>query len=228
MFTVDAYTQTGVNAAIKFNDNCTLLFGLHAGDDVAPWAAGKHIPTLLAMLRWVSPSNNDSLWGGIDSWNGSKFKGNHDNLQEFNLTWSHRFSDRFLIATEAYYIYQKDSPLGGTCNFGPTRFFAAGGGCGPLLPGKSSEIGLVSYMEYKFTDKDFLSLRPDYLDDINGERTGYATAYMSFTAGITHQFTDLIEIRPEIRYEFATRAKPYDNGGRQQQFTIASDFIARF
>jgi hypothetical protein len=99
---------------------------------------------------------------------------------------------------------------------------------GTNIPGRSSEIGLVNYTEYKFTPKDFLSLRADYLDDINGERSGYATAYASFTAGVTHQFTDLIEIRPEIRYEYAARAKPYNNGTRQNQFTVASDMIIRF
>lgn len=228
MFTFDAYTQTGVNAAIKLSNQWTILLGIHAGDDVAPWAAGKHIPTGQAMLRWVSKDNNDSLWGGVDSWNGGSFKGHHDNLQEFNLTWTHRFTERFFTMTETYYMYQKDSPMGGTCIFGPPRFFAGGGGCGPIIPGKSSEIGVVNYTEFKFADKDFLSLRSDYLDDINGERSGFATAYTSFTAGVTHQFTDFIEVRPEIRYEYATRATPYNNGLKQNQFTVATDMIMRF
>jgi hypothetical protein len=228
MFTFDAYTQTGINAAVKLNNQWSIILGVHAGDDVAPWAAGKHIPTGQMLIRWVSKDNNDSLWGGVDSWNGGSFKGNHDNLQEFNLTWTHRFTERFFTTTESYYIYQRNSPLGGTCIFGPTRFFASGGGCGTLIPGQSSEIGLVNYTEYKLADKDFLSLRLDYLDDIHGERSSYPTAYASMTAGITHQFTDLIEVRPEMRYEFATRAKPYDNGARKSQFTVASDIIVRF
>jgi hypothetical protein len=73
MFTVDCYTQTGINAAIKLNDQYSVLFGIHAGDDIAPWNAAAH-PTAMAMLRWVSKSNNDSLWGGIDSLNNGKFK----------------------------------------------------------------------------------------------------------------------------------------------------------
>src|SRR5579862_1165867 len=66
MFTVDCYTQTGINASIKLNDRWTVQFGVHAGDDIAPWNAAAR-PTGMAMLRWVSKSNNDSLWGGIDS-----------------------------------------------------------------------------------------------------------------------------------------------------------------
>src|SRR5262245_22305480 len=36
MFTYDCYTQTGVNAAVKLNNSFTVLFGIHAGCDVAP------------------------------------------------------------------------------------------------------------------------------------------------------------------------------------------------
>jgi len=70
MFTYDCYTQTGINAAIKLNDQWSILFGIHAGDDIAPWNGAAH-PTGMAMARWVSASNNDSLYGGIDSLNGA-------------------------------------------------------------------------------------------------------------------------------------------------------------
>jgi hypothetical protein len=228
MFTYDGYTQTGVKAAIKFNDTWTALIGVHAGNDVAPWSPGRHIPSLVAMLRWVSDDNNNSLWGGIDSLNNGKFTNYHDNLQQFNLTWSHRFNKNFFTMTEAYYIYQYDAVLGGTCNFGIERWFGGGGGCGAPLPGFSSAIGLVNFTEYKFSDKNFLTLRTDYLNDRQGERTGFATPYMSFTVGVTHQFNNLVVFRPEIRYERAFNAQVYDKGTRQNQFLFAIDGIWRF
>jgi hypothetical protein len=102
MFTADCYTQTGVNAAIKLSDQWTILLGMHPGDDVASWNAAAH-PTGLLMARWVSKSNNDSLYGGVDSINNGKFKAGHDNLQQSNLTWTHRFNDKgtFFTTTEA-------------------------------------------------------------------------------------------------------------------------------
>jgi hypothetical protein len=74
MFTYDGYTQTGINAAVKLNDQWSVLFGIHAGDDIAPWNGAAH-PTAMAMVRWVSAANNDSLWGGIDSLNGREIQG---------------------------------------------------------------------------------------------------------------------------------------------------------
>jgi hypothetical protein len=50
MFTYDCYTQTGINAAIKLNDQWSVLFGIHAGDDIAPWNGAAH-PTAMAMVR---------------------------------------------------------------------------------------------------------------------------------------------------------------------------------
>lgn len=229
MFTFDTFTQTGVNAAIKLNDTWTVQLGLNSGNDVAPWTNAASIPTLLALARWVSADNNDSLWGGIDSINGGKFKGNHTNLQQVNLTWSHRFTEKFFTETEAYYIYQRDAAKGGTCNFGPIKSFGGGGGgCGPLLPGYSYSIGAVNYIEYKIRDKSFMSFRTDYLDDSRGQFSGFATSYMSWTLGVTHFVTNLVSIRPEVRYETAFNATPYDNGTKKNQAIFVVDAIVRF
>jgi hypothetical protein len=228
MFTFDTYTQTGVNAAIKFDNTWTVQLGLDSGSDVAPWTNAASIPTLLAMVRWVSSTNNDSLWGGIDGFNGGKFKEDHTNLQQFNLTWSHRFTEQFFTETEAYYIYQRDAAQGGTCNFGPIRSFGGGGGCGPLLPGYSSSIGAVNYIEYKIQEKSFMTFRTDYLDDPRGQLSGYETSYMSWTVGITHFLTNFLSIRPEVRYETAFDATPYDNGTKKNQSTFIMDAIVRF
>jgi Putative beta-barrel porin-2, OmpL-like. bbp2/Carboxypeptidase regulatory-like domain len=230
MFTVDCYTQTGINASIKLSNQWTILFGVHAGDDIAPWNAAAQ-PTGMAMIRWVSKSNNDSIWGGIDSINDGRFKAGHDDLQQDNISWTHRFnkSGTFLTSTEGYYIYQSGAYVGGTVNNGPPRPFDLETGAGAYLPGNSPAIGLVNYTEWKFSKHDFLSLRPlDYLNDVRGERTGFATTYASWTAGITHRFSDLFSVRPELRYEYAFSAKPYDNGTKDSQLMFAVDAIIRF
>lgn len=228
MFTFDTYTQTGVNAAIKLNDAWAVQLGLHSGNDVAPWTDAASIPTLLALVRWISSDNNDSLWGGMNSFNGGRFKGNHTNLQQFNVTWSHRFTERFFTETETYYIYQLDAATGGTCNFGPIKSFGGGGGCGAILPGNSHSIGAVNYVEYKIEDKSFVSFRTDYLNDPRGQLSGFATSYMSWTLGLTHFFADLVSVRPEVRYETAFNATPYNNGTKKSQALFVMDAIVRF
>jgi len=230
MFTYDCYTQTGVNAAIKLNPYFTVLFGIHSGCDVAPWNGAAH-PTGLLMLRWVSKSNNDSLYGGINSINNGRFKGFHDNLQQSNLTWTHRFNSRgtFVTSTEAYYIYQSHARVGGTVNFGPPRSWFALTGPGAPIQGNAPAVGVVNYTAIKLGKRTFLTLRPiDFLVDIKGERTGFPTTLASWTVGLTHRFSELFTIRPEIRYEYAFSARPWDNGRRNNQFMFAMDAIIRF
>jgi len=230
MFTVDCYTQTGINASIKLNDQWSILAGIHAGDDIAPWNKAAH-PTGIFMVRWVSKSNNDSLYGGIDSINNGKFKGGHDNLQQFNLTWTHRFNETgtLFTTTEAYYIYQSHALVGGTVNNGPGHAWFENVGAGAPIQGNAPAIGLVNYTELRFSKKDFLSLRPlDILVDKKGERTGFPTTYESWTVGVTHRFNELISVRPEVRYEYAFSARPFDNGTRQGQLMFAVDTIIRF
>jgi Putative beta-barrel porin-2, OmpL-like. bbp2 len=230
MFTVDCYTQTGINADVKLNDQWSVMAGIHAGDDVAPWNAAAH-PTGMFMVRWVSKSNNDSIYGGIDSVNDGNFKGGHDNLQQSNVTWTHRFNETgtFLTTTEGYYIYQFNALVGGTVNNGPPHAWFEAVGPGTLIPGNAPAIGVVNYTEWKFSKKDFLSVRPiDYLVDVKGERTGFPTTYSSWTVGVTHRFNELLSVRPEVRYEYAFSARPYDNGTRSGQLMFAIDMIARF
>ena len=100
MFTYDCYTQTGLLASIKLSDSWMVQAGISAGPDIAPWAKAA-IPTGSLLLRWQSHSNKDMLYGGCNSINNGQFRlyGEHDNLQQFNLTWFHRFNRRFHVAT---------------------------------------------------------------------------------------------------------------------------------
>jgi hypothetical protein len=240
MFTFDAYTHTGVQNTFKLNDQWTAQVGMHAGTDTAPWAKGA-VPTAEAFLRWVSKRNKDSIYGGIDSINGANFgglsgvKAQKDNLQQFNVTWSHKFSRRINTMTEGYFLYTFDALKGGTVSNGPVRSFGGGGGPGVYLPGMSRAYGLVNYTNFKITDRDYITLRPvDYLFDERGWRTGFATTYSSWTIGWCHRFSDLLCIRPEIRYDRALNGhvNPYDNGSpgypKRYQFTFGLDLIQRF
>ena len=45
----NCYTQTGINASVKLNDQWSILAGIHAGDDIAPWNRAAH-PTGIFMV----------------------------------------------------------------------------------------------------------------------------------------------------------------------------------
>jgi len=234
-FDFDAYTQTGFLFSTKLSNYWTIQYGVHSGNDTAPWNPSQHFPTFEMIGRWVSHANKDSILAGVDAINFTPFTrtymvGNllygHDNLQQSNLTWTHVFSPRFQNLIETYYLYAFNAYEGGTINNGPLRF-GTGGGPGAYLPGRSVGTGFVDYLEYKWGPKDFVSLRPDYMNDPRGWRSGFPTAYGSLTLGDTHKSSSAFWLRPEVRIEKAFRAgiTPYDNGTKSYQSSFGMDAI---
>jgi hypothetical protein len=242
MFTYDNYTQTGILASLKLNKQWMLQAGIHAGDDIAPWSKAA-IPSAEAALRWQSKTNKDSWYFTANSFNDGHYRladknngsNGHDNLQQLNVTWGHRFSRRVHMMTEAYYMYEINALAGGTVVSGPPKPYFTGTGPGSYLHGLSQAWGVVNYTNIKITDKDYISIRPvDFLGDPRGLRTGFQTTLASWTVGWCHRFNDLLCIRPEIRYERSLNSHngvpvtPYDDGKRMFQFTFGADLIQRF
>ena len=237
-FDFDAYTQTGILAQTKLSNYWTLLWGVHSGNDIAPWNPSQHFPTGELLARYVTHANKDSVLFGIDAINGSgAFKTymvgdllfGHDNLQQSNITWTHVFNPGFQNQFETYYLYSYNAYEGGTINNGPPKF-GGGGGPGTFLPNRSNATGVVDYLMYKFSPKAFMTWRTDYMNDARGWRSGFPTAYGSLTYGVTYKFSDLQTIRPEVRYEkaFAAGVTPYDNGTKSHQTSFGMDFIQDF
>jgi hypothetical protein len=229
MFTVDPFTFTGVQATFKLGSYWQLEVGAHAGNDMAPWSNSAQLNGLL-MARWVSKNNNNSLYGGINSVGNGDYKNQHDDLQMVVVTWGHKFNETFHMMTEAYYMWQYHALTGGTVINGPGKDFFEGVGPGTLIPGAAQTEGFVNYFQALLGKHDYLSIRNDLLNDAQANRTGFKTLYTSHTIGYVHYFTDLIRIRPEVRFEraWADDVTPYDNGTKQNQFTAAMDLIVRF
>lgn len=229
MFTVDPYTFTGAQATFKLGSYWQLEVGVHAGNDMAPWSNSAQINGLL-MARWVSRDNNNSLYGGINSLGNGNYTNQHDNLQMIVATWGHKFNETLHMMTEAYYMWQYHALTGGTVINGPAQPFLTGVGPGTLIPGTANAVGFVNYFQILVSPKDYFSIRTDFLNDPQANRTGYATLYSSHTIGFVHFFNNYIRIRPEIRYEraYANGITPYDNGTKKDQYIGAMDLIVRF
>jgi hypothetical protein len=258
-FDFDSYTQVGALFATKLSDYWTLQYAIDWGEDIAPWDGSAHFPTGMLLARWVSHSNRNSVLFGqnsmsLGSANGQNMttwtKGyyinaatgqptatlwGHDNLQQSNATWTHVFNPNVQNQLEFYYLYEYNAYVGGTINnynvaTGGPLYLGAGGGPGTYLPGLSAEFGGVDYFETIVSPKDFLSFRLDYMNDPRGERSGFATSYGSITLGLTHRFSSVFMIRPEIRTERAFRpgVTPYDNGTKAYQNTFGMDAILGF
>lgn len=235
LFTFDTYTQTGMMATIMLNKNWTVQAAIHAGTDMAPWYKGA-VPTGMFGIRWVSCDNKDSVYLVLNSINSAKFRRfhmygqplGHDNFNYLVGTWQHKFNDNIHTKTEGYFMWQCDAVLGGTPSAGPAKSFGGGGGIGPNIPGTTWTYGVVNYTMFKFSDKDFITVRNEVWRDVDGERCGFPGTYTSHAIGLTHNFNSIVQIRPEIGYYRNWNNPAFDLGKRKGMVLAGVDMTVRF
>jgi hypothetical protein len=178
------------------------------------------------MIQWISTSQADSIYAGDNVINNGHF--GYNNIQQVVQTWTHKFSDRFWSTTETWYMWQKDSTVAGSPladqltaeGFVPSGYFPTAR--------YASEWAALNYLNYRLAGNTFVSLRNEYFDDKDGQRTGAATPYIENTIGLTWWPNSLLTVRPELRYEHALNATPYDDGTKSHQRTVALDCIFHF
>jgi hypothetical protein len=224
LYAIDPFTDTGLIATVKLNQQWLMQLGITAGHDVAPWTPDAK-PSGTACLNYTAKSVNDNFYVCANGINNGKYA--YNNLQQYDATWYHKFSKSWHMATESWYMYERDVPAVG----GPIRPDPGTDGA-YCLPGEvrctAPEYAAVNFLQKELSLHDFISFRSDFLDDKKGQRTGYATKYSENTIMWCHWIGSTVQLRPELRFERAWDRKAYDNGQRQDQLTVATDLIFHF
>lgn len=235
LFTFDTYTQTGVMLTFKLSDQWMFQAALHSGTDMAPWYKGA-LPTGAFGIRYVAKSNNDAFYGWLNAINDAIFRrfdvngqpAGHDNFNYVVGTWEHRFNKQFVTKTESYFMWQRNAVVGGTPSIGPVEPFGGGGGIGADIPGTTLTFGVLNYTLIVLTRKDFITIRNEWWKDTDGERSGFPSTYTSNAIGLSHNFTDTFQVRPEIGYYRSWTVPAFDLGTRKNQIMCGFDVTLRF
>jgi hypothetical protein len=187
-------------------------------------------------VRWVSESNNDSIYAVLNEINNGQFRrfmlngqpAGHDNFQYPVITWQHRITERIHTKTEGYFMWQFNAVTGGTVSIGPARSFGGGGGIGADIPGTSLTYGMVNYTMFQTSPRGFFTVRNEWWRDEDGERSGFPGTYTSHTIGFTHNFTPTFQVRPEIGYYRNWTMPAFDLGTKQGIVIAGVDATIRF
>jgi hypothetical protein len=224
LYAVDPFTDTGILATLRLNSQWLVQLGLTASHDVAPWTADAKA-SVTACLSYTFRQGNDNVYPCVNGINNGVYA--YNNLQMFDNTWYHKFNATWHMATEAWYMYQRDVPS----VFGPIApekgtngAYCAAGEIRCLAP----EWAAVNYLEKQLNLKNYLSIRSDFLDDMKGQRTGYQTRYAEETLMWGHWVGSTVLFRPEIRFDYAMDRPAYDSGKRKRQLQLAMDVIFKF
>jgi hypothetical protein len=231
LYTVDCYTQTGVNGTLKIDDHWLLQAGISAGCETSPWNARDAKPTLDLGFEYTWNNGLDAIYPVLNALNDEKYA--YNNLNSFYLTWYHKFASHpsLHVATEAWYMWEKNTPNVNNANAAPLLEVGANGAHCKLasqLTCYAPEYAAVNYVEKQFGGKDYLSIRNEFVNDLVGQRTGFKTRYTEHLLGWGHWIGTTILFRPELRFERAYDAPAYDNGTKKNQFTAAGDVLYFF
>ena len=167
LYAIDPFTDTGLMVTVKLNDQWLVQLGITGGHDVALWTPDAK-PSGTGCLNYTTRSVNDNFYVCANGINDGKYA--YNNLQQYDATWYHKFSNTVHMATEAWYMYERDVPaLGGTIQ---PETGANGAYC---LAGEqrctAPEYAVVNFLEKELSPHDFLSFRSDFLNDKKGQRT---------------------------------------------------------
>ena len=251
MYTYDNYTNTGVVATVKVNKNVQVQVALTSGTETVPWNA-KHIslinpdtggpgysgqrdpgtqPSGTVCLQLQNDSGDTQFQPCINSINNGTW--GYNNLQWYGFTFYHKFTDKLHLSVESYFEYQNNVPSV-TQSYGTTPFaYDINPPLRAVCPGTQTQCmakayGVLAYLNYEINPLNNVTLRGEFYDDANGQRTGYATRYFEETIGIQHWFSPSIELRPEVAFYQALDRPAFDNGTRHDLIVASSDLIFHF
>jgi hypothetical protein len=235
LFTFDTYTQTGIMITQMINEQWMVQGAIHAGTDMAPWYPGA-IPTGAFGVRWVAADNNNAFYTWLNAINNAQFRHfeqygqplGHDNFNYFVTTWEHRFTEKFITKTEAYYMWEINAEIGGTPSAGPLEPYGGGGGNGVTIPGYTQAYGVLNYTMLGLSKRDYITFRNEWWKDESGFRSGFRGTYTSNTLGLSHQFNDVLMLRPEIGYYRNWHEDAFDLGTRRGIWLYGFDVTLRF
>ncbi len=224
-YSFDCYTQSGINTTTMLSKHWLFQAGLSSGCDAAPWTKDAQA-TVNACLGYYTHGGGDNIYFCANSINSNKYA--YNNLGAYYLTWYHKINSRWHTDTESWYQYEKGVPnLNNPAGQSLLETGANGAYCSQAyeVTCYAPEWAIVNYVEDRLGPRDYLSFRTEFFDDLKGQRTGFKTRYDEHLIGWGHWVGTTALFRPEVRFDHAYDANPYDNGTRHCQLMFACDLI---
>jgi hypothetical protein len=186
------------------------------------------IPSITAGIRWTSDDGRDDFNFVLDAWNNGTW--GYNNLQWIGFTYYHKWNDYWHFAFETWNIHnfnvpnlnnagaaalianngtpfspfymQFNAPNGAVC--GGARAWSPATGAfiqaSAPLTCTTDEQTFLLYVNYSPNKLNNFSLRTEYFNDPQGQRTGVPTAYADVALSWQRWLSPQIEFRPEIGY----------------------------
>jgi hypothetical protein len=202
-FIYDPFTHTGIMSTLKLTDTWTVQAGVMLGSDIFIDPADN--PTGMGSIKWAPPSGRDTVLFSIIVGNG-RFDQTHNfhNPEIFDLVYTHKCNARLNYNFEGLYGFTTNVPGIGFANW----------------------LGVLNYLTYDLAPRLSGTVRLEFFDDAQGQRTGFEGLYTALTTGLSFRLRKDVIFRPEVRYDYNLHSRPFED--KHGLFTAAADFIVRW
>ena len=225
------FTHMGIMASTTFTPQWSAKFMLANGNDVFLNSDTQELRAVGA-LTWTSYDKRDSATFGFTVGRGrfdtsapynpatvgeQTEPAGRNNINVFDLVYTHAFNPRLSYAAELLYGYQTNVPAnvaGGIITNDAVPF------------GTARWASIAQYMTYVVSPQVTSITRLEFFDDFDGQRTGFQGLYTAITTGLQIKPYKSLMIRPELRFDYNGQSLPFE--GKNYLFTAAIDAIIRF
>ena len=202
-FIYNPFTHTGIMGTLKLTDTWSVQSGVMMGNDIFIDPAAN--ATYMGSVKWAAPIGRDSVLFSVIVGSGRFDQAqSFHNPEVFDLVYTHKFNPRLNYSFEGLYGFTFNVPGVAFANW----------------------FGILNYLTYDFTPRLSATVRSEFFDDVQGQRTGFTGLYATMTAGVQFRPRKAVIIRPEIRYDYNPDSRPFEN--RHGLFTAATDLIVRW
>jgi len=198
-------------------------------------------PSGTLCVRYQTMSGGDNLNLCVNAINSGQW--GYNNLQWYGFTYYHKFDAHWHVSVEVYNEHQDGVP---NANNQVVQYVYSNGGT-PFSPQympynapglayckdhvayrcQADAQAALAYWNYSPDPLDNVSLRTEYYDDMQGQRTGAPAVYYDVGLGWQHWLSPQIELRPEYTW-YHSSAHSFDLGNKKQEGVFAGDIIAHF
>jgi hypothetical protein len=202
-FIYNPFTHTGLLTTLKLTPAWSVQAGMVLGSDVFIDPADE--PTFIGSFKWAPPTGRDSVLFSIIVGPGRfNQERNFHNPEVFDLVYTRKLNPRLNYSFESLYGFTTNVPDIGFANW----------------------FGIVNYLTRDFTPRLSGTVRLEFFDDVQGQRTSFPGLYTGLTGGLSFRPRKDIIFRPEVRYDYNTESRPFEN--KHGLFTSTADLILRW
>lgn len=200
----EPFTHTGAILAYPLNNNVSIRGGVVSGWD----AHFKQPANFLGQVSFITDDERTSLTSSVIT--GDVETGglnNNHNRTMYSLVLEHDLTEKL------HYVLQHDMGIEQKTS----------------MSHSAKWYGVNQYLFYDLAHDLAAGLRMEWFRDEDGARvTGFSDNYIGVTGGLNYTPIQGFTLRPEVRYDRATKNKAFDNGRDDDQILLSLSGIFRF